>query len=499
MIKQFKLSIYTFISVSITVFILGYIGVSFSLDYMQERYMKLQLDANKRQAINMAKIMEYDLENGASRDELLKKFQSSIENTRAEKGFLCLFDQNEAKVLCHPNPKMVGMKVGDKGFIFSNIENNKKNTMEDLIKSGEKTGGLIFKKHAKQAHEMTFFIPLKGTKLTLTLHENLNMIEKEVKILRDKLRLISIILGISIAFFASWIARSISYRYEKKIENQNLLLDKNLQSLKIYNEEIKTQKIEIEEKNDNITASINYAKRIQEAILPQKEKLDKAFEDYFLYFKPRDIVSGDFYWFAEANNKQIIASVDCTGHGVPGAFMSMIGNQLLNQIINVFKIDSPEIILSEMDKYIKKSLKQNETKVGDGMDMSVCVIDKKNKILEFAGAKNPLVYIQDEQLFHIKGDKISIGGIYDKNISKFKKHKINLHTKTYCYIFSDGYQDQFGGEKNRKFMIKNMKKLFEENHKKKMKEQKNFFSKTIEEWQGKEKQIDDILLIGFVI
>lgn len=296
------------------------------------------------------------------------------------------------------------------------------------------------------------------------------------------------------------IVRLSVRRLRKQKEYLEQVVKERTAEIRLKNEQLSTKNKTIEEKNDNITASITYAKRIQEAMLPLLERIDNALEDYFILFKPRDIVSGDFYWFAERDGKIIFTAVDCTGHGVPGAFMSMIGSEILTTIVNK-GITKPSEILDNKDMYVKKALKQDKTENHDGMDMSLCTIDKKNKIVEWAGANNPLIYIQNNKLTYIKGDLRSIGGyqiIPDVGSPDFTNHQISYkETPSYFYIFSDGFQDQFGGPKERKFMVKRLKQLILDNHKKPMEEQHKIYDSAIEEWMLGQEQTDDILLIGF--
>jgi len=264
------------------------------------------------------------------------------------------------------------------------------------------------------------------------------------------------------------------------------------------NEEIKKQNSLIEKKNNDITASINYARRIQDAILPTREELDTNLGECFAFLKPRDIISGDFYWCIRKDKKTIVAAVDCTGHGVPGAFMSMVGNDLLNEVVSLFGITSPDLILNQMHKGVRKALKQYETKNRDGMDMTICSIDYENKLLEFAGAKNPMVYIQNQEIFVLKGDPMPIGGLQREQERIFTKHSISFQQPITCYMFSDGYQDQFGGVDGKKFMLKYLKNLFLQIHQAPMDTQREILSSTILTWMGSRyKQIDDILIIGF--
>lgn len=272
--------------------------------------------------------------------------------------------------------------------------------------------------------------------------------------------------------------------------------------------EIVEQKKVIEEKNKDITDSINYAKTIQEAILPSNDLKNKLFPDSFILFKPKDIVSGDFFWFAEKNNKKIIAACDCTGHGVPGALMSMIGNNILNQIVNEKGITSPDEILNHLHKEIRKTLnqeEQNESK--DGMDIAIITFNSQTEI-EFAGAQRPLwiirkidngeLLIDKEMLPHLietKGDKFAIGGWQSETERKFTNHKISLSKGECIYISSDGYADQFS-DIDKKLMTSRFKELLISVQQKPMTEQEIFLSDFIEKWRGVREQIDDILVIG---
>jgi serine phosphatase RsbU (regulator of sigma subunit) len=230
--------------------------------------------------------------------------------------------------------------------------------------------------------------------------------------------------------------------------------------------------------------------------LPQVETFDQSFNDYFVIYRPKDIVSGDFYWTTRKDDVLILAVADCTGHGVPGAFMSMLGNTFLNQIVFNYGVTSPELILEKLSNEVQSTLKQAETNNQDGMDMALCTIDLKTKSLEFAGAKNPLVYVQNGEAIRIKGDRLPIGISYGKE-SSFKKYKITTKEPTCFYMFSDGYADQFGGPDGSKFMIKQLQNLLAEIHKKPMETQKEILDTTICEWMKDEEQIDDILIVGF--
>jgi len=289
-----------------------------------------------------------------------------------------------------------------------------------------------------------------------------------------------------------------------------------------FNNQLTLQKEIINKKNKDITDSIDYAKTIQDATLPIIELKQKFFPDSFILFKPKDIVSGDFYWFAEKNEKKIIAACDCTGHGVPGALMSMIGMNLLNQIVNERGITSPNEILNCLHIETRKALKQEDSgKTKDGMDIAVVTFNSEKEI-EFAGARRPLWIISktveqsksilypivEEQkntgtglgsvICEIKGDKFSIGGAQNEFERKFTCHQVSLNKGDCIYIFSDGYADQFSNL-HEKLMTSRFKDLVINMQKKSMPNQKIFLNNFIKRWRGKRQQIDDILVIGIRI
>jgi serine phosphatase RsbU (regulator of sigma subunit) len=222
-------------------------------------------------------------------------------------------------------------------------------------------------------------------------------------------------------------------------------------------------------------------------------------KEYFIFYKPKDIVSGDFYFYAQRSDKIILAVADCTGHGVPGAFMSMIGNDFLNQIIIEKGITRPSEILNQLNKGVKKALKQESGKseTSDGMDIALCTLDLKNKKMEYAGAMRPLFHA-DIELKEIHADKASIGGATSDDY-QFTNHQLDLNEGDSIYIFTDGYVDQFGGEKGKKFMAKNFKNLLAGIHKKDMTEQHQILNNTINEWSKEKEQVDDILVMGIKI
>lgn len=279
---------------------------------------------------------------------------------------------------------------------------------------------------------------------------------------------------------------------QKKIE---LYLKTELEA---RTKEVVRQKAEIELKNIEITDSISYAKRIQTNILPDLNKLIDTFKDAFVIFKPRDIVSGDFYWFDKFNNdKFMVVCADSTGHGVPGAFMSMIGSTLLQDIISRQHITTPSQILKRLDNQIFSTLNQNiELGVSnDGMDMVICEIDIKTRHIKFASAMRPVIIVLDGESLYIKGNRSSIGGESVRE-KFFDDQEYYVKEGDSLYLFTDGLPDQFGGEESKKLKIIRLKKLIEEINHYSMSDQKEKITKFYEEWKGNNEQIDDILMIG---
>jgi serine phosphatase RsbU (regulator of sigma subunit) len=303
--------------------------------------------------------------------------------------------------------------------------------------------------------------------------------------------------------------------YKKLEEKTHIIKEKN-EELYHTNEELKStldivgnqkiilinQKSLIEQKHRDLEASINYAKRIQEAILPSQKELNTYFEDFFVFYLPLNVVSGDFYWFADKNEVVILAVADCTGHGVPGAFMSMLGYELLNSIIHDKEIHSPELILNELQKGIMLALKQNDSvEITDGMDISIISLKKssQNKFYEellFSGANNPLIYFENNQLIEIKADRKSIGNSKLSHFHNFALHKIEIKAEIMLYLGTDGFQDQFGGNNNKKFLAKRLKNILLENEFLPCLEQRKNIEQVYLTWKGETEQTDDITLIG---
>jgi serine phosphatase RsbU (regulator of sigma subunit) len=229
--------------------------------------------------------------------------------------------------------------------------------------------------------------------------------------------------------------------------------------------------------------------------------LDNTLKNYFIFYLPKDIVSGDFYWMHQIGSLVMLAAVDCTGHGVPGAFMSIVGFNQLNYAVNVQKAKKASDILNELNRGVIQTLNENtsESSIKDGMDMSLCVLDLKNSRMDFAGANNPIIVIRNNNQIKYKGDRFPIGAFVDNQPQQFTNNEIKLIEGDMIYMFSDGYADQFGGPENKKFFTKRFEQLLLDIHSKSMEEQKEMLKTTLYEWMGSNSQVDDILVIGIRI
>jgi serine phosphatase RsbU (regulator of sigma subunit)/HAMP domain-containing protein len=262
--------------------------------------------------------------------------------------------------------------------------------------------------------------------------------------------------------------------------------------------EIQNGKLEILYKH--VTDSIRYAKRLQDAILPPGNFVKELMPDSFILFKPKDIVSGDFYWLNQKDNRMLVAAVDCTGHGVPGAFMSLVGNNMLNQVVKDNTLVDAGDVLNKLNTLAAATIskKSEDGAIRDGMDLSLCIVDYKKMEMDFAGANNPLYYFRNEEFCEVKADKFPIG-YYTEEAKSFTNKHMKVQKGDVYYIFSDGYADQFGGPRSKKFMVHEFRTLLTRIHKMPMDQQKEILNQTIEKWRGTLEQVDDILVIGFRI
>ncbi len=318
---------------------------------------------------------------------------------------------------------------------------------------------------------------------------------KRQKIERDGLILIAILLAaLAYISFRSYVQKK---RDNRIIQQKNAELEQAYEEIRVQRDQLQEQKDKIEKMHKQLQDSIRYAQRIQSAAMPTKEILDKLFDDYFVFFRPLNIVSGDFYWAKQINDNYIAFTVaDCTGHGVPGAFVSMLAISLLNEIIRRKEITTAAQVLEEMRKEIKISLKQSTSfeDSKDGVDMAFCIYDKKQKILQYAGANNPLYLIRQGQLIEYKPVKNPVA-IYIREMP-FKTHYIKLEKGDIVYLSSDGFYDQPGGPEGKKFFRKNFKNMLLRIWNLPMEEQLQQIEKTFLEWKNGYRQIDDVCVMG---
>jgi serine phosphatase RsbU (regulator of sigma subunit) len=297
-----------------------------------------------------------------------------------------------------------------------------------------------------------------------------------------------------------------------KIEQQKEELENQSESLKVANDEIvkinhilERQGGEMNKKNRALTDSLNYAKRLQGAVMPDDNYLKSVLPEHFIFFQPKDIVSGDFYWYGEVDSSwdfddasriQILVAADCTGHGVPGAFMTLLGHNFLNVTVNIQEVTDPEQIIYKLDQQVVETLKQNEpNSIKDGMDIAVLTFNQDKNLLSFSGAGIPLYYITDGELIEYKGSNFGIGGVLRKE-KQFIPHKIEYKPGDSFYIFSDGFADQIGGKEGRKYYKKKFKDFLMEIKDHTMEEQRKLIEDELIQWKGDFKQIDDILIVG---
>jgi ligand-binding sensor domain-containing protein/serine phosphatase RsbU (regulator of sigma subunit) len=296
----------------------------------------------------------------------------------------------------------------------------------------------------------------------------------------------------------AYSAIRIRFRRLKRIQDMlSLQVELKTKELREEKDTVESQKKLIEKKNQNITSSIRYAQRIQESIFPVKEKLNDLVPEAFIFFKPKDIVSGDFYWFNRQKDVILVAAVDCTGHGVPGAFMSLIGNNLLNNIVVNQQVTDPKRVLELLHEGVVQALKKNEveSETVDGMDITLCAMDVKDGILNFASTGRPLFLVRGRELKKFKVGSHPVGFVTKKE-QGFGMGSIKLELGDTFYIFTDGYCDQFGGPKDNKFMECNFEELLLSVQERDMQEQCRILEATIEDWKGETPQLDDMLVIG---
>lgn len=313
-------------------------------------------------------------------------------------------------------------------------------------------------------------------------------------------------------YIASWIDLTDTYKSENRLNKVLNRLEHNVtmrtRELSSANNQLMIEARDKQKMTDilkenyiQMTDSIIVAKKIQQLMLPSKQSIADTFDDTFVYLRPRDIVSGDFYWFYRNGQKCWMAAVDCTGHGVPGAFMSMIGSKILNQIVMKEQTMSTSEILKEIDSYVIREFKQHEsgTEISTGMDISLCSFDFETSMLRYSGAYQSLFMVRDKELTEYKGERFSLGGTFKHKNKEFTEYQIQIKKGDSLYMLTDGFVDQFGGPKNKKFTRKRLMSLLMEVQGKSMYDQEMAIKSSLQDWKGTYEQVDDILVMGVKI
>ncbi|MBX7095091.1 MAG: YfiR/HmsC family protein [Flavobacteriales bacterium] len=402
---------------------------------------------------------------GQSNDELLWKKNAEEAKQQLEKE-KSLLRKNEAEL-----KKAKGL-ISEMDEIISSTDSALQSTSDTLEQA---------KNEISQKNEI----------LTKKEHE-IQMQEVENSAQR-KITIAIVIVLVLVLAFAIFIF--VSFRNSKRVNQQLGQLNKQL---KKHKDDLFLQKITIEHKNREIEDSINYARRIQDALMPSPHLLRNYFADNFILYLPKSIVSGDFFWFHQTEKQAMVAVVDCTGHGVPGAMMSVIGLKLLNEAVNEKKLIHPSEIVEHIDQGVAEAFRQNaQMNIRDGMDLSIISIDTSTRKLEFAGVYNPLYIVNESGLRELKADKKAIGSITGD--FRYTNQTLQLNAGDSIYLFTDGYADQFGGSGGKKFKYAQLRQLLKDNFNRNMTDQEKIIRNTFESWRGQLEQVDDICMVGIRI
>ncbi|MGZ3941245.1 MAG: tetratricopeptide repeat protein, partial [Bacteroidia bacterium] len=345
----------------------------------------------------------------------------------------------------------------------------------------------ISKAEAMQEMESKYQTEKKEQELQI---KDLRINNQQRELDKSKIVRIALVVGICLLLLVSLL-----------VFNRYLLKKKANKIITIQKQQVEQQKKIVEEKNHEILDSIRYAKHIQEAILPHPHYVKKVLNDHFVLYKPKDIVSGDFYYVEETDSHFYFAAVDCTGHGVPGAFISIVGSNGLSRCVKEFKLTDPGKVLDKLNELVNDTLRQkmHESRIRDGMDIALCVVNKKMGQLQYAGANNPLYFIRNSEIVEIKGDGQPIGTFIEEKNQPFSTHDITPQKGDIFYVFTDGFADQFGGPKGKKFKYKQLKELMLANKDLEMSAQKAKLENVFETWRGDLEQIDDVCIIGYKV
>jgi tetratricopeptide (TPR) repeat protein len=452
-------------------------GVATSLNHLGELYLEAApsraLDYFKRsqeinQELGNAKGLARDLYLMGTTYRKLKMYTRSLEHLNQGLGICETNNLPEMEQTIHYALATVYQELGDYRQAFENL-----NFYQEIKDS------LYTEEIHEQISELETKYQTEQKERELAI-KDAELVKKEAEIKRRKFQRNALFAGLIMVIL---LALVIYWSYIQKRKANRIL---------------GTQKEEIEEKNQEITASIRYAKNIQEALLPHPGFFREIFPESFIFYRPKDIVSGDFYWVARDHDLDYIAAVDATGHGVPGAFISLLGFNLLNTILKAHPGIKPSSLLDQLNQaFSERMFKSYEQEtLRDSMDLALCRIDQKNRKLEYSGAYNPLWIARKGEMIIQKPDKLSVGSFHEFPDRTYTNYAFDLKQGDMIYLFSDGYADQFGGPKSKKFMYKNLEKLLLNHSHKNAREQEAILDRTFTQWIGKEEQVDDIVIIG---
>ena len=319
--------------------------------------------------------------------------------------------------------------------------------------------------------------------------------EKKLELEKQKQEQQKIVIAVSLSAGAFvLILLIIIYRRLKITRTQKVLIEEQKEEVESQRDQIEDQNNLLETRHVEIQESISYAKRIQEAILPQDSLIEKWFKESFVIYKPKDVVAGDFYWFEEKGDTLYFAAADCTGHGVPGAMVSVVCHSALNRSVRECGAEKPSEILFKTRELVVKTFEKSKEQVKDGMDICLCSLNKKTKEFQFAGANNPLYILRNNEIEVIKGDNQPIG--YDDDFNEFKNNVVDLSGADMIFLFTDGFPDQFGGNKGKKMGYKNFRNQLVENSLEPLDKQKTNLLNSFDQWKGEEEQVDDVCIIA---
>ncbi|MCW3104384.1 MAG: protein serine/threonine phosphatase [Bacteroidetes bacterium] len=494
------------------------------------KYLEISFDIRKK----MGSVAQY----GASLNGIGLVYMDKGEYQKALKNFYDAYkywsqaNDKEGIVIASGNLGEISLRLGDDEnalkFLLESYKLSDEIHSLSFQKGSARSIAAIYYRQGKYKLAYDYFNKYSDLRDTLFSDENSERVaqmqskyeseqkEQKIKLLTQEGQLQQseitkkklILNAISIAAVLLVILIVMSFRNIRQKQKANKQLQsayseieqKNERLIEVYRE-LEQNRDEVAGKNKEITDSIKYAKRLQEAILPGNDFITKLFPDSFVLYKPKDIVSGDFYWFEQWGNKKLFAAVDCTGHGVPGAFMSIVGYNQLNQAVNESGLSKPNLLLNALNKGVTKALKQTleGSTVKDGMDIALCAYDESTGMLEFAGAYNSLWLVRNGKLTEVKADKKPIGVFIGEELKPFHNYEVKQEKGDCVYVFTDGYADQFGGAKGKKFKYKPLQQLLIGNQHLSMQQQKELLDTTIESWRGVLEQVDDILVIGIRI